>query len=84
MPKHLLEVLQCSDNDKITINADGNRLIIEKASKPSIEDLFADYDGEYEPDEIDWGNARRRRNMVGQSDIINVSFNPQKGHKQAG
>ena len=55
LPKHLLEVLQCSDNDKITINADGNRLIIEKASKPSIEDLFADYDGEYEPDEIDWG-----------------------------
>ena len=58
LPKHLLEVLQCSDNDEITISAVENRLIIEKASpksRPSIAELFADYDGEYEAEEIDWG-----------------------------
>ena len=58
LPKYLLEALQCIGDDKVTVSVDKNRLIIEKASmdsKPSISDLFADYNGTYRPQEVDLG-----------------------------
>ena len=60
IPKLILETLQWHDNDEITVSTEDNRLIIEKAApmqkqKPTIMELFAEYDGDYQPDEIDWG-----------------------------
>lgn len=60
IPKFILEALQWHDNDEITVSTEDNRLIIEKAApkqehKPTIMELFAEYDGDYQPDEIDWG-----------------------------
>jgi len=59
IPKHLLDAAELTANDKITIRAENHTLIIEKASPVSahktIKELFANYDGEYTPQEIDWG-----------------------------
>lgn len=64
IPKYLLEMMQWHDNDKISVSAENNRLIIEKAepskTKPTIAELFSDYDGEYKAEEIDWGNSAGR------------------------
>ncbi len=59
IPKYLLDAVKLTTNDKITVRAENNMLIIEKAMPVSahktIKELFADYDGEYIPQEIDWG-----------------------------
>lgn len=58
IPKHLLDAVDLTANDEITIRAENNVLIIEKAAPAAhktIKELFADYDGEYHPQEIDWG-----------------------------
>ena len=59
IPKYLLDAVNMTTDDEINIRAEGNMLIIEKAkptaSRKTIKELFADYDGEYTPQEIDWG-----------------------------
>lgn len=59
IPKYLLDAVKLSTNDEIVIRAESDMLIIEKAAPPSarktIKELFADYDGEYTPQEVDWG-----------------------------
>ena len=61
IPKILLDSVQWTENEQITILVENNRIIIEKAQdKPTkkrknIKELFADYKGEYEPIKIDWG-----------------------------
>ena len=58
IPKYLLDAVKMSTDDEINIRAEGNVLIIEKAkpaARKTIKELFADYDGEYTPQEIDWG-----------------------------
>lgn len=59
IPKYLLDAVKMTMNDEITIRAECDMLIIEKA-KPTgthktIKELFADYDEKYFPQEIDWG-----------------------------
>ena len=59
IPKYLLDAVKLTTDDEIDIRAEGDMLIIEKA-KPTvpyktIKELFADYNGEYDPQEIDWG-----------------------------
>ena len=59
LPKYLLDALKWSRDEKITIHAKDNRLIIEQAipgRHPSIEELFEGFDGEYKPVEIGWGD----------------------------
>lgn len=59
LPKHILDVMQWQDNEQINITTDGNKIIIEKATKEerkNIKELFADFDGQYVPPEIDWGS----------------------------
>lgn len=56
IPKFLLDAIQWSDNEQIVLSADKDKIIIEKAApRKSIVDLFADFDGEYVPTDVDWG-----------------------------
>ena len=58
LPKHLLEMLKWSDNEKITVIAQDDHIVIEKAEpkvRKTIMELFDGYDEGYAPEEIDWG-----------------------------
>ena len=59
LPKYLLDAVKLTANDKIIVRAEGDTLIIQKAAPiaahKTIKELFADYNGEYDPQEIDWG-----------------------------
>lgn len=60
LPKNLLETADLSENDTIEIFVKDKEIIIKKASPKnknfkSITELFADYNGSYEPVEIDYG-----------------------------
>lgn len=59
IPKYLLDAVKLSTSDEVVIRAESDMLIIEKAaptaSRKTIKELFANYDGEYKPQEIDWG-----------------------------
>ena len=58
IPKILLDTVKWDENEQIVIVVDNDKLIIEKAKnkRKNIKELFADYKGDYEPTEIDWGN----------------------------
>lgn len=58
LPKHLLEYVKWNENEKLLVTVENGRVIIEKEArggKKNISELFADYDGSYEAEEIDWG-----------------------------
>ena len=57
IPKILLDTVNWAENEKIVILVEDDKLIIEKAEpRKNIRELFKDYDGEYEPVQIDWGD----------------------------
>lgn len=58
IPKTILDTVNWSENEQILMVVDNGKLIMEKAKgkRKNIKELFADYKGEYEPTEIDWGN----------------------------
>ena len=58
IPKIVLDTVKWTENEKIIILVEGDQLVIKKADenkRENIKELFADYKGEYEPTEIDWG-----------------------------
>ena len=57
IPKILLDSVDWKENEKIIIVAEDGKLIMEKAKakRKNIKELFKDYNGEYKPEEIDWG-----------------------------
>jgi len=60
LPKNILEELLLGENDKVEITEENDSIIIRKAvrkrrAKKSLEELFANYDGDYQCEEIDWG-----------------------------
>ena len=59
LPKHLLDAVKMTTGDEVVIRTEHSRLIIEKAAQTvahkTIRELFAGFDGEYAPEEIDWG-----------------------------
>lgn len=59
IPKYLLDAVKLTTNDEVEIRAESDKLIIERAAptaaRKTIKELFAGYDGENEPQEIDWG-----------------------------
>lgn len=60
LPNHLLEYVKWNENEKLLVTVENGRVIIEKENqnvKKNISELFADYDGVYETEEIDWGEA---------------------------
>lgn len=59
IPKILLETVNWNEDEKIVILVEDDKLIIEKAKdkrRKNIKELFENYEGEYEPIEIDWGS----------------------------
>lgn len=58
IPKMLLDMVNWSENEEIIIEVKNDKIVIEKAKenkRKNIKELFADFDGEYEKMEIDWG-----------------------------
>lgn len=56
IPKFLLDVVHWSENERLSMNASEDRIVITKAnSRKNIMELFADYEDEYTPVELNWG-----------------------------
>lgn len=56
IPKVLLDELNWSDNEQLILNADKDKLVIEKVRPhKNIKELFADFDDDYKPVDINWG-----------------------------
>ena len=58
IPKILLDSINWSENEEVSINIEEDKLVIEKAktqNRKNIKELFKDYKGEYKHKEIDWG-----------------------------
>ena len=57
LPKILLEDLNMSEGEEVEIIAENSVLIIKPAMKKrkTIQELFDGYEGDYKPQEIDWG-----------------------------
>ena len=60
IPKTILDTVKWTENEKIILVVENEKIIMEKAKKKgkNIKELFADYEGEYEPIEIEWGEAK--------------------------
>lgn len=58
IPKVLLDTINWAEDESIVILIQDNRLIIEKSKdkkRKNIKELFKDFEGEYEPIDVDWG-----------------------------
>ncbi len=61
IPKILLDSINWSENEEVSINIEEDKLVIKKAktqNRKNIKELFKDYKGEYKPEEIDWGEPK--------------------------
>lgn len=56
IPRSILDVLNWKDDDILDLKIKDNKLIVENSSNEmKIEDLFEDFNGQYEKEDIDWG-----------------------------
>ncbi|WP_432650180.1 AbrB/MazE/SpoVT family DNA-binding domain-containing protein [Huintestinicola sp.] len=56
IPKIILDTVHWTDNEELTLIVKDNEVVIRKANeRKSLKELFEGYDGEYVPEEIDWG-----------------------------
>ena len=57
IPGSILDVLNLKDDDILDLKIKDNKLIIENSSddEVNIEDLFENFNGQYEKEDIDWG-----------------------------
>lgn len=57
IPRSILDALNWKVNDILDLKIEENKLIIENSSddEMNIEDLFEDFNGKYEKEDIDWG-----------------------------
>lgn len=59
LPKVLLDSVHLADNDAVEITTENNQIIIKKAENkkayPTIQERFKDFEGVYEPIDMDWG-----------------------------
>lgn len=57
IPKYILEAVNLSENESIDIVTDKDKIVIKKSAnqRKTIKELFANYNGEYQPIEVDWG-----------------------------
>ena len=57
IPKTILEDLKWKEKEPLTIDIQDGKIVIERIQKTkNIKDLFKDFNEEYEPEEIKWGN----------------------------
>lgn len=59
IPRSILDALNWKDDDILDLKIEDNKLIIENSSddEMKIEDLFEDFNGRYEKEDIDWGEV---------------------------
>ena len=59
IPKKILDTVKWTEGEQIIIIVDNGKLIMEKAKdkRKNIKELFADYQGNYKPIDVDWGNS---------------------------
>ena len=57
IPKMLLDAVKWDEDEQIVIMVDNGKLVMEsvKEKRKNIKELFADFEGEYEPRDVDWG-----------------------------
>ena len=58
IPKFILDTLQWTGDEELTLSADNGQITIRKAEpRKNIKELFENFDGEYKPSEFDFGGA---------------------------
>lgn len=61
LPKMLLDSVNLTESDIVDITVENGNIIIKKAENKkqykTIQERFKDFNGEYEPIDIDWGKA---------------------------
>ena len=58
IPKHILDLLKWHDNEPVEISTHNGHIVIKRlkpAQRKNIKELFADFNGEYKPEPVDWG-----------------------------
>lgn len=56
IPKRLLDALHWSEHEELIVQTENDKLILTKAvQRKNIKELFADFEGDYVPEDIDWG-----------------------------
>ena len=59
LPKHILNRVHLSDHDEVDVYVEDDSIIIKKhckdAKHKTIQELFAGFNDEYEPVEVNWG-----------------------------
>lgn len=60
IPKFILDAVHWDGDEAIEISVEKDKLVLAKAapSRRDIRALFADYDGNYTPQEMDWGEPK--------------------------
>ena len=56
IPKDFLVSIDIKCGDKVIIELEDNTITMRKAAIKKIDALFADYDGDYVPEELSWGS----------------------------
>ncbi len=64
LPKILLDSANLTENDAVEVTVENDSIVIKKAENKkkhkTIQEHFKNFNGEYEPIDIDWGNAEGR------------------------
>ncbi|MCL2377975.1 MAG: AbrB/MazE/SpoVT family DNA-binding domain-containing protein [Defluviitaleaceae bacterium] len=57
LPKVFLDELNMREGNEVEILKQDNIIVIKSTApkRKTIQELFADYDGDYTPEDIDWG-----------------------------
>lgn len=56
IPKPVLDSLHWGGDDSLSLRVEGEKLILERKDKrKTIQELFDGFEGEYTPEEVDWG-----------------------------
>ena len=59
IPKAILDTMNWHENEEINMTTKNNKIIIEKSKRrKNIIELFDGYEGEYEANELDWGDPK--------------------------
>lgn len=58
IPMTYVKEMGINKGDKMNMIKEGNELRISKADDTSIEELFKGYEGNYQAEEIDWGEPK--------------------------
>ena len=56
LPKYMLDELNWKENEAVEISVENNHIVIKQQSKfRSLSDLLENYTGDYQPEEVEWG-----------------------------